>query len=226
MMNQIIPDYVPGDYNRIKVVGSMSQFFNERFGPQNVILYPRAVVGDFRALARWIDHEFQIEKKKAQWIFNSQTLNRLYDRMLGAEQFALRQILNDMDVVSRLQCSAKDSSSAVVLVVMSSAGYADSDFTTATMHHDTHRPGARMGRTLCCYTGPVTEWVRNEDAKLRFCGDFMYDLKQDAAIQTFRLGDIWRSAGCNIAEDQTLPFIHRSRKQKPGNVPRLILRAE
>lgn len=51
------PACIPADYKRIKVVGSLSELFNEQFGGSdqvNAVLLPRALSGDFNALASWL----------------------------------------------------------------------------------------------------------------------------------------------------------------------------
>jgi hypothetical protein len=218
---------ISGNNRRIKVVQSMRAFFEESFWPANVILHARALVGDFKALASWLDREFQIEKKQQMQTLSPESLSRLTDRMGGGERFAALQIIDDMKAI-RQSRQGEEGHFGPVLRILSSAGYESvNDYYTATFHHDRHMPaGQKTGRILCCYTGPVTEWINNEDARVRFSGDMLYDPLPEAEIHSFRLGEIWRAAGANFTAGQVDPFIHRSRKQKPGDLPRLVLQAE
>ena len=221
-------DFISDNHPRLHRVQTMRDFFDASFGPANVILCNRALIGDFKALARWLDREFQIEEKKQMLSLSVDQLRRLSGRMPGGESFAAGQIIKDMQDIHQSRAWPGAEHFGPVLRILSSDGYGSgNDYYTATLHHDVHLPaGQKTGRIFCCYTGPVTEWVRNEEAKIRFQGDFMYDAAPDAAIHTFRLGEIWRAAGANIAAARTEPFIHRSCKQKPGEPPRLVLQAE
>ncbi|HEY8190937.1 MAG TPA: hypothetical protein VIG74_00830, partial [Alphaproteobacteria bacterium] len=49
------PDYIPADYKRIKVVGSLTDMFNTPFGgtdETNCVLFPRRLRGDFNKFSR------------------------------------------------------------------------------------------------------------------------------------------------------------------------------
>ena len=75
---------------------------------------------------------------------------------------------------------------------------------------------------MCCYTGPVTDAARNEDAARFTTSRDKYGLKQDAKTFRFQPGDIWRQA-CAGDGDDVLPFIHRAPKMEAGDPPRLLL---
>ncbi len=76
---------------------------------------------------------------------------------------------------------------------------------------------------LCCYTDPVTEFWRNEDA-VNLGGGF-YRAKRGAPILRFSVGAIWHHAVMGAGKG-TPKFVHRGPIQKPGDPLRLLLVAD
>lgn len=221
------PNYIPKDYKRIKVVGSLSELFNERFGGPdevNCILQPRRLSEDFNALAQWLGQteyitQFVSEFGKAMPSFSEAQLFHLKKEMPPDAASAADLILQDMDTASNRYMRS------VLRYVRPGKSY-DSVF---ALHHDeVQSTNSMLGRFLCCYNGPVTEGVRNEDAfpmldneTGRPTGEYM--LGRHAKTFSFRPGDVWRQLSTPHLKNVAPPYIHRSPWLNPGDSPRLLL---
>lgn len=193
------PDYVPQGYNGVKVVGSLTELFNAEFGDANCILFPRPISGEFNQLANLL-------KKYGQ--------DKLYDEGFVPQFYrAERQlIIDDMQAIRR-ELHDRGVSVASALRVETSEGWVESQSPCAFHVDGCSKP--EIGRILCSYNEPVTEWLRNEDA-VNVPQDRVRDLykaKEGAAVQRFRPGDIFRIKSM-LARDMTSNgegcFIHRA----------------
>jgi hypothetical protein len=207
------PDYIPNDYTGIKVVGSLSEVFNTPFGPANAVVFPRKLTADFNALARGLKEQLHITNKgRQQHTLSYHELAVRAQSMNAAAQEAVAVVLADMKEMESLGLKAK-------LRVVSPAGY---KFRIAHhFHEDIEKPTA-LGRILCCYNDPVTDWLRNEDA-VRVSGQ-RYEARDSALIQSFRTGDIWKQMPRNSLGIP--PFIHRAGYDPHSDMPRLVLAAD
>lgn len=202
------PDYIPADYNRIKIVGSLTELFNTPFGDANCILFPRTLTGDFNALSREI-----AKTGLSKFLKRANAM----PPELAAEE---AQVKNDMQALkgafNRLVFGSK------VQLRLEKKYKLDREHSVLNFHIDgTSKP--KMGRILCNYTAPVTEWIRNEDAvegKVRG----YFEAREGAPVYSFGVGDIWRQSCRSRAMDG---FIHRAPESvkdiKRSDPPRLIL---
>lgn len=195
------PAYLPAAPNRILVVESMDAFLNAPFSEDvNCILYPRALTGAFNTLARELRQESQTFY--AAGLENFAEAHPAYGSEIGL-------ILADIDACGHAGFQA------YLRVVDSRHHYKD---IVHGFHVDFAQAG--KGRAMCCYTGPVTEAVRNEDATQDGLNN-RYVPKPGAVFQ-FQVGDLWRQAG-TMNGGNVLPFIHRAPRIAPEAVPRLVL---
>ncbi|MCB9996528.1 MAG: hypothetical protein H6869_08850 [Rhodospirillales bacterium] len=218
------PDYIPADYKRIKIVSSLSELFNAKFGgPDNVncILFPRTLQGDFNALARQL--------AKCSSPVRALVTPPAEDDPLRAEKEFVRadilRIYNEMMI--------RGLPLALNLKIESSSAWERENLPCA--FHSDSSEDAGFGRVLCSYTALVTEWLRNEDAIACEEKPGCYAKKEDARVYTFQPGDIWRQqtrsfglpAFPETMERDAQLFIHRKPKTvqnwKEGDPPRVLL---
>ena len=208
------PVYVPQGYRGVKVVGSLTELFNAEFGEANCILFPRSISGEFNQLAKLLK-KYGTEK--------------LYDDGFVPQFYRVERklIIDDMKVIRReLQERGVNAGSA--LRVETSEGWVESKSHCA--YHVDGCCNPEIGRILCSYNEPVTEWLRNEDAvnvpqeRIRD----LYKAKDGATIQRFRPGDIFRIKSM-LARDMTSNgegcFIHRAPKptEETKHLVRMLL---
>ena len=202
------PDYIPADYPRIKIVGSLTELFNAEFGDANCILFPRSLSGDFNALARemakigvskFLKREnampSELAAEEAQVKSDIEAVKRAYQRPLLGTKWQLR-----------LERKYK----------------LDAQHSVLNFHIDgTIKP--KLGRVLCNYTAPVTEWIKNEDAEPDAVRGYFKE-REGATIYELGVGDIWRQSCRSRKMDG---FIHRTpaavRDRTKSDPPRLIL---
>ena len=193
------PDYIPANYPNIKVVGSLTELFNAEFGEANCILFPRPISGEFNQLAKLL------KKHGTEKLYDEGFVPQFY----WAER---RLIIDDMKAIRReLQERGVNTGSA--LRVETSEGWIESQSPCAYHVEGCSKP--EIGRILCSYNEPVTEWLRNEDAvnvpqeRIRD----LYKAKEGATIQRFRPGDIFRiksMLGRDMTSNGEGCFIHRA----------------
>lgn len=213
------PGPIPRKNSRVKVVASLSDMFNRAFGGAeevNCIVHPRKLSGDFNALARRLSAPLKLEKKP--FVELSTDAFALHARSLrGAEKKAAKAILADMKRMDEQNLNP-------VLRVIGEGDYREQSAFDRV--HDFHADGVtKVGgyKVLCCYTSPVTEGLRLEDAE--FQEDGYYKMKPGAKPFSFRPGSIWRHAVIGTGEG-ILPFIHRAPHVSEQRQPRLILMAD
>jgi hypothetical protein len=192
--------------------------FNRSFGGKggvNCVLHPRKLSGDFNALARRLSAPLDLEKKAFAELSTASFASSVAG-LTGAEKDAANAILSDM---KRMKAEGMNP----VLRVVGAGDYRDESRYDRV--HDFHVDGdTKEGgyKVLCCYTSPVTEGLRVEDAELR--DDGFYAMKPGAEAFRFKPGDIWRQAVIGTGND-IFPFIHRA-PPADQKTPRLMLIAD
>jgi hypothetical protein len=203
------PRYIPANYKRIQVVGSLTELFNASFGGPaeiNCILYPRRLSGDFNALAAELAgiRSRHIEDILSEY---SEDINSGLAKAAGT-------ILEDMRAI-RSELEKAETYSGLDLRIERRGNPYPGESPWALHKDGAHN--ASLGRILCCYTDPVTEWARNEDVQTWKVG--LYKLKPEGKINRFRPGDIWR-----LSVDPECPFVHRvPASVRQNDPPRIVL---
>jgi len=198
---------------RIKVVGSLTEVFNTPYDPYNCVIFPRKLTADFNALAKGLGEQLHVNPKvRAHHDLSYHELAVRAQSLDEPAKAAADIVLADMREIEQKGLHA-------TLRVVSPAGY---KFRVAHAFHADKPKNTEHGRLLCCYTDPVTQSVRNEDATP--INVEKYSVKPEAQITTFRPGDIWKQAVRN--DRGILPFIHRAGTSPSGGAPRLVLEAD
>ncbi len=170
-------DYLPADYYGIKVVDSLSALFNTPFGDANAILYPRTLSGDFNRVAQ------HLAEVRASGYYDR--LEKIADKEgRSAIGRAARTILQDIEAVSawlRAECLPPD------IRLRDNRNWNGSG---VERFHVDSAASQQLGRILCCYTAPTTQWIKNEDA-IQTSGS-TFRKARGAPVYSFRPGDIFR----------------------------------
>ncbi len=210
-------DYIPAGYKRIKVVGSLTDMFNTPFGGTdevNCILHPRRLSEDFNALVSGLETILShVDQRDAQKpLLALRKIAQGYE----SESYAARLILEDLRLME------ETGAGTYFRVVRPD----DRNYDGQRIFHEDHlgqeESVVRRGLLISCYTEPVTEWLRNEDAFR--VNEIFHQPYPGAEILRFAPGDIWRHAGsfeAGISVAQ--PLIHRAPDQHEGEPPRLLL---
>lgn len=224
------PNYIPANYKRIKVVGSLSELFNEQFGGPdgvNAVLLPRALSHDFNALAHHLAQteyikNFQPNRYEGSLYpyFNDPRLRACKKYMKPDMAAAVDAILQDMDDACGKRMRPE-------LRIVGDSQYRTGAF-DVWHHDDVASFDSMMGRFMCCYNAPVTEGVRNEDAlpvdyKNALAPVNHYSLREGAETFSFQPGDLWRQLSTPNLKHVAPPYIHRAPERKAGDAPRLLL---
>lgn len=215
-------NYIPADYEGIKVVGDLCALLQTDFGHfANVILYPRRLKGDFEGLADVMAEHFQLT--------DSEIFIKYADRQ---KLIDFRETLSDKKLLAALD---------VVLTDMEFFHHSGArphirilkTYTEDETTHEFHVDGVMQDfdRFMTCYNDPVTEFMRNDDV-LKVEGHKVI-CKPDAPIYAFRPGDIWRQRVRNknvsalgkwlkklLQTDRRRAFVHRALR---SDRPRLML---
>jgi hypothetical protein len=206
------PDDFPEGYKRVAFVQNLPDLLATPFGGPdeiNAIVWRRdSLQGDFNAAARYLSGF--TAKKPLLARFVELSARDVPRNKTGPMGDALRQIAQDLEGV---RAAFHD----VALRVVKPGEY-DSKYDLPTVHnYHADVPvyvSMVMGRLLCTYNDPVTEVLRNEDA--RKAGD-KFEMIEGAAPFHFPAGTLWRLAPWGASQ---LPLIHRAPQ---ANVPRLVL---
>lgn len=205
------PDYIPENYDAVKVVGSLTELFNEPFGDSNCILFPRPISGQFNELARVL-HTYGRDKLEDNDFLP--VLLRSEKRLVMDDIYNIGKALDSMGMAA-----------GVILRITTSESW--NELISPDAFHVDGCSRVELGRILCCYNTPVTEWLRNDEAIKRMSG--LYRAKPDATIRRFRPGDIFRiksTPNNGFMTPGESCFIHRA--PKPNNEqermqPRMLL---
>lgn len=220
------PDYIPADYKRIKVASSLSELFNEKFGGPdgvNAVLLPRTLSHDFNALARWLEGTEYIKNFRPNQYEGSQYPYFNVPRLYASKKHMKPDMAAAVDVIIQDMDAASDKTMRAELRLVRLGRGPD------MLHHDNVASfNSMMGRFMCCYNGPVTEGVRNEDTvpvvyESALASVNHYSLKEGAEIFSFRPGDLWRQLSTPNLKDVAPPYIHRAPALRAGDAPRLLL---
>ncbi len=209
-----LPDYIPNDYERIQVVDDLTALFNASFGPANVILCPRKLTGDFNALACSL-----LDPKKNFSPDMVELKERLEQFAGGTDEVAqaAQTVLSDMKLMEQAGATPD-----LRVLGFKNKSYNDGHY---FFHHDeygTDVTKTRRGVLMCCYNGPMTEGIRNEDVNFKIHKMF-YIEKEGAKILRFAPGDFWRHASSVVdGQPDVPPYIHRAPVEGQDG-PRLFL---
>ena len=188
------PDYIPADYKRIKVVGSLMELFNEQFGGPdgvNAVLFPRTLSHDFNALAGWLEEGTEYIRK-----FTPSTENRYpyFDvpRLFASKKYMKPVMAVVVDAIVQDMDAASDKMMRAELRLVRPGRGPD------MLHHDNVASfNSMMGRH--------------------------YSLREGAEVFSFRPGDLWRQLSTPYLKNVAPPYIHRAPALKAGDTPRLLL---
>lgn len=215
-------NYIPADYDRIKVVPDIYSLLNEDFGAKaNLILHPRRLAGDFDALALVMAAFFNLGRHEIFIKYKDRDRLLEFGETLENPAFIapLEIILDDMEF---FHAAAGRVTFRLVRKYQSLDGV-----------HDFHIDGLNQDfdRIMCCYNDPVTEYVRNDDV-LSIEGQTA-TVREGAPVFRFRPGDLARQRIRNKKTPGVLgllrgitdnkvqrAFVHRAQK---SNHPRLML---
>lgn len=214
------PIYIPEGYDRILVAESKSELFRlEMKDRVNCILRPRAIKGDFNALAEKLHiyktHSEQSNKDKKSEIYALLENVARRDDETGA---AARQVYADIDALKRRKLDYE--------LRIIGHDYYDHEPVIHSFHTDGGNETDDFGVFMCCYTRPTTAWVMNEE-----CNGFGYasdrvtkifTLKANAVYRHFEPGDLVRQAPDRNAF-MVQGFIHAAERIKQGEPLRMLL---
>lgn len=217
------PDYIPDDYAGIKVVGSLDELFNTPFGEANAVLWPRTLRGDFNNVARLLYKK----REKNDYFRDLENIARDNPDGLGQAAMAVLQDIQTVDGILKGQSRPLD------IRVQYNSGWAG-DKGVENFHVDTCTR-QETGRILCCYTAPVTQWIKNEDAQPvpgTLHGN-LYKARPGTPVYSFRPGDMFRiksvthgETAADKAAFRDSCFVHRvpepSARDRSLNQPRML----
>ncbi len=210
------PEYLPENYDRIKVVETPIALLSEKFGWRaNVVMCPRQLAGDFDGLARDMEQHFQTGGLQKKFKPEDREALRAFRAALADPEKvrALDAVLADMEFMIK-------SGAQTHLRLLK--GYSELSG-THNFHIDGNvgGKGQDIDRYIACYNDPVTGFVRNDDV-IRINGD-QAECKPDAKVYSFRPGDMWkqrvRNGDDNILieifreltnDKKTRGFVHRA----------------
>lgn len=209
-------DYLPENYDRIKLVDSPKALLSEKFGWRaNVVICPRTLSGNFDELANRMEKFFQTGGMQKKFKPDDIPVLKHFRRTLEDPQLqeALDNIMADMAFMEK-------SGAKTHLRLLK--GYSAISG-THNFHIDGYvgSKGQDIDRYISCYNTPVTEFVRNDDV-IRISGD-QAECKPDTKVYSFHPGDMWkqrvRNGGDNILVDifrsitddkRSRGFVHRA----------------
>ncbi|MCB1682228.1 MAG: hypothetical protein H6858_01345 [Rhodospirillales bacterium] len=215
-------NYIPPDYDGIKVVSDLCALLQTDFGPfANVILYPRRLKGDFDGLAEAMAAHFGLADSE---IFIKYTDKKKLEEF--QQTLTDKTLLAAMDVLMTDMEFFHHSGARPHVRILKT--YTEDETT-----HDFHVDGVMQNfdRFMTCYNAPVTEFVKNSDV-LKVQGHKAI-CKPDAMVYAFRPGDIWKQRVRNKTSspyarwlkiffdtDRRRAFVHRALRSER---PRLML---
>jgi hypothetical protein len=217
-------DYLPQDYNRIKVVDQLEDVFIPDFVREkiNCVLLPRDVRGDFNGLAALLFKNHYSGTKGFLRRLHNTLANEMHVVLRDKDEIAhnLMQIRDTKWIAEDIRDAASTVFNDVAAIghyrdypqlrILKGRSWQNSDIYD---FHDDAFAGAH-GRTMCCYLA-TTEFLANEDASERGKNVLpkKYRINAGATSHRFRSGDIWRQGTRHLGGD---PFIHRAPKLAKG----------
>lgn len=207
-------------YQRQKIASSLSELAQTEFSPDvNMVRLPRKLSGNFNRLAARAWSDLKARSMSIDLPYDARLQDYLHDIInppsflkkifiAEAEQAAARLVLTDME-------DMQAEGYTCCLRLVSPRGYkANVENFHVDGPADTY---ASHDRALCCYAGPTTEYLNNEDAAGNGRGG--YKPLDDSRVMRFQNGELWKHATRNMKD--VLPFIHRAPKGD-GNVRMLL----
>lgn len=192
-------DYLPQNYDSIKVVDSWDALLSEPFDDASCILFPRTLSGDFNALARAISMQRKGYRKDIPQ--NLETEHRFLMEDIERVRAHLTAIgVSAFEPSLRIEHRARWSS-----------------FSSVDTWHVDGCKNPEFGRLLCNYNAPTTQWLRQQDVtydSLSMRANERFNKKMFAKTYSFEPGDVWRqrSASSPVSEhmqDRDKLFVHR-----------------
>jgi hypothetical protein len=228
---------LPSDYDRIKVVNSFDELVKTPMGPRiNALCWQRTLDGNFNELAELLHNENEITPLDEE-LFSSL-------RLSPHGQRAAEILLQDRDLMRGHGLSPN---------IECIPGYHRDEGPVPTDVYSFHVDSATVQTDtyLCCYNGPATEGLRNDQAQRHIdiaatraellkqfqqeeepsdfdtylkenCYDLHYAGIDNAVPFSFGIGNLWRVA-VQYPGSPVPPCIHRAPATAPGQLPRLLL---
>jgi hypothetical protein len=213
------PSYIPEDYTPIKVVSRVEDVVGQKFSaPVNCIIFPRILGADFNAIAA-----HYMQKPNALMIYRAPEMEEAFKAASGNLKAAAMQIIADLTDsggdahLKILKRNSKDEINGRYHVDSGlEAAHGPQPFIHrappleewGVMPRLLLTADRAIGRILCNYTEPVTQYLRNDfiesvsveqrtiimmDEELTRPAYF-YTPKPNTPPLSFRAGDIWRQA--------------------------------
>ena len=189
------PSYVPADYDRIKVVGTMDGLLDMAWENANAILYPRSndksfqeLAPHFKDLAKLIQSKCTSKESALPRIRSMRDLMIYHKKsMPHAQKKCLDYIIADVEKLQK-QCAQTWE--------LRIQKYAPQNF-----HFDGCEIYPYPHTIITTYFGKATRWVRDEDVDYKTGG--LLKPKHEAVIHALQAGDI-----CKFDNDGQQPFCH------------------
>lgn len=199
------PDYIPESARHIKIVGSFEEMCAGTFSSEtNMFLHPCPLKHNFNALAEKLWERNVAEKER-----NMPSFIQLYGRMLQVE---LEEFTNDpaaQELLDDAERVTKANHPAILRLVYSHGG--ENYHEANSFHHDRGlRPGST--RIIRSYTGPVTEFIDNDDA-IEVPDGEKYNPRTGVTPFAPRLGDMWIQVSHHSRSPASSP-VHRAPKSE------------
>ncbi len=215
------PDYIPANYDRIGVVGSLRDLCKIPFGPANCILYPRSLTADFNGLALYLKERVLEQAPGINLSGHMEHISTYSPLLTGIAEKDMTPEIKEAAavIIADRETVRKEGFNSTGLRLMwnNSVGLAD------TFHEDGRFFHPERGRILCAYVGKTTEGLKESDAIIT---PEVITPKPGSVPFHFNTGDVIRFAGDGVIArhiGQKVPaFIHRG---VPDTL-RLLLAAE
>ena len=200
---------------RILVVHSLSEYFNARFGPASLIVFPRELSGNFNALAARIVAETPVKQHDMPMEEDSYTLRWRIDDWKAAGNVPAAEIAAAEIMLADLHAMQEAGISAGLWLIDEQSYRSDRNV------HDLHAdPVGAID--IVNYTDPTTIYARWEDVILTDRAD-TYALKTGAELRHFARGALNRMAG-SLNREGVPPLVHAG-SDGTTIAPRALLRA-
>lgn len=198
-------DYIPEGYDLIKVVDDLFAFFATDFEPKaNVVLYPRALKGNFDILAERMCTHFELKEGELFIKYSEREKIESFKDSLDDEGLSecVEIILSDMECLYSARVKTH-------MRLVASNGY--------KQHKDVHNfhvdgLNQDFDRFMTCYNDPVTQFVCNHDVLMVSGNDVQ--LKPDAPVYQFKIGDFWKARVRNKQKNSADSFLEKMLREK------------
>ena len=216
------------DCNHVEVVGSPDDILTRDFnGNTNCLLAERSLSGDFNALARDMARFFVLDDVI---IFTPNAMLTWHEPISALDKYAwslsIRHEGEETDnlratfatVKGDIEAFAADPDIRPTLrLVRSYKAYGE------YMPH-VDESISKWGKTISPYNNPTGVWYNDDDVASIDRQSQFVTLKDDAAPNRFKSGDLWRFKCLNAQEEVANPFAHNG--ERADDSPRLVLVAD